>query len=105
MADQRIELELTTQLRTRNLSAIALPKTDSPDHIDWLVLQINRLAAPEKRTGGSDPIRIIAMIESARAMVGIKEIAQSGQGHLDGLLVGSDEMWGWADGLVCSGGL
>lgn len=77
----------STQLRTRNVEAIALPKTNDPDHIDWLVSQIDRLCPAEKRRGGAKSIRIIAMIESAEAMVKIERIAQSGKGHLDGLLV------------------
>ncbi|KAK4688761.1 citrate lyase subunit beta-like protein, partial [Tremellales sp. Uapishka_1] len=83
--------DLDSVLQARHLSAIALPKTNSPDHVDWVVSRINQLSPPEKRTGGSHPIRIIAMIESAIAMVGIKEIAQSGKGHLDGLLFAAED--------------
>lgn len=64
-----------------------LPKTNEPDHIDWVVSRIRALAPPEKQRGGASPIRIIGMIESAIAMVRIEEIAQAGRGHLDSLLV------------------
>jgi citrate lyase subunit beta-like protein len=76
------------QLRTHHVEAIALPKTNSPDHVEWVVSMIERLSPREKRRGGKSPIRIIGMIESAEAMVRIKEIAGSGEGYLDGLLVG-----------------
>lgn len=79
---------LTPQLRTRHVEAIALPKTNSPDHVEWVVSMIERLSPREKRRGGKSPIRIIGMIESAEAMVRIKEIAGSGRGYLDALLVG-----------------
>lgn len=75
------------QLRTRNIEAIALPKANDPDHIEWVVSRIDALCPPEKRRGGANPIRIIGMIETAEAMMKIKEIAASGKGHLDALLV------------------
>lgn len=73
------------------MSAIALPKTNSPDHIAWLVSRINELAPPEKRTGGASPVRIVGMIESAEAMVNIDAIAASGRGHLDSLLFAAED--------------
>ena len=76
---------LPGQLRTRHLEAIALPKTISADHVEWLVSRIQRLSARDK----TRPIRIIAMIENARGMVEIESIARSGKGYLDGLLVRS----------------
>jgi citrate lyase beta subunit len=78
---------LIIQLRTRHIEAIALPKTNSPEHIEWLVSTIDRLCPTAKRRGGSSPMRIIGMIESAEGMVRIGEIAASGKGHLDALLV------------------
>jgi citrate lyase subunit beta-like protein len=85
---------LHAQLRTRHVEAIALPKTNSPDHVEWVVSMIERLSPREKWRGGKSPIRIIGMIESAEAMVRIKEIAASGEGYLDALLVGrSGVLW------------
>ncbi|WVF72526.1 hypothetical protein IAT40_007343 [Kwoniella sp. CBS 6097] len=85
------EDDLNAVLPTKNLSAIALPKTNSPEHIAHLISRINSLAPPHKRTNGSEPIKIIAMIESARAMVGIQSIAASGKGHLDALLFAAED--------------
>lgn len=73
-------------MRTRHISAIALPKTDSPDHINYVVSRIQRLCPPAKQ-GGEGAIRIIGMIESARGMVRVEDIARAGKGHLDALLV------------------
>ena len=78
--------DIRLQLRTRHIAAIALPKTNSPDHVDYVVSRIQRLCDPDKQRG-ERAIRIIAMIESARALIRIKEIAQAGKGHLDALLV------------------
>lgn len=69
------------------MQAIALPKTTTPDHIEWLVSRIERLVPRHKLKDGENPLRIIAMIENARGMVEITSIARSGGGYLDGLLV------------------
>ncbi|WWC69775.1 uncharacterized protein I206_103718 [Kwoniella pini CBS 10737] len=85
------EEDLAAVLSTRHLETIALPKTQSADHISYLISKINLLAPPEKRTGGSRPIKIIAMIESARAMIEIENIARSGNGHLNALLFAAED--------------
>ncbi|WVQ98422.1 hypothetical protein IAU59_005545 [Kwoniella sp. CBS 9459] len=85
------EDDLNAVLPTKNLSAIALPKTNSPEHIAYLISRINTLAPPHKRSDGPEPIKIIAMIESAKAMIGIEGIAASGKGHLDALLFAAED--------------
>lgn len=75
------------KLRTRNIQAIALPKTTTPDHIEWLVSRIERLSPPHKLRGKEESIKIIAMIENAKGMINIEQIARAGEGYLDGLLV------------------
>lgn len=69
------------------MQAIALPKTNSREHIEYVISRINALAPPHKRSGQPEAIKIIAMIENAQAMVAIEAIAASGNGHLDALLV------------------
>nr|KIR49654.1 citrate lyase subunit beta-like protein [Cryptococcus bacillisporus CA1280] len=78
--------DLDHVLRTRHVQAIALPKTNSPEHIEYVISRINALAPPHKRSGQPEAIKIIAMIENAQAMVAIEAIAASGNGHLDALL-------------------
>jgi citrate lyase subunit beta-like protein len=56
------------------------------------VSRIKALCPPEKQAGGATPLRIIGMIESAEAMVKIREIAASGRGHLDALLVSTSQL-------------
>ncbi|GFZ44367.1 hypothetical protein JCM24511_02089 [Saitozyma sp. JCM 24511] len=76
-------------LRTKMVSALALPKTTTPDHLSFVVDRINKLA-PDKGTGKDKAIRVIAMIENARGMEMIGEIARAAEGHLDALLVCTD---------------
>lgn len=66
-----------------------LPKTESADHVDWVVSMIQKHADPRRRNG-ADPLRIVALIENSTAMMNLKEIAQSGKGHLDALVVSQD---------------
>ncbi|KAK8870074.1 hypothetical protein IAR55_000644 [Kwoniella newhampshirensis] len=85
------EADLDEVLRTRHLSAIALPKTTSAEHIAYLISRINKLAPKHKRSGQEEAIKIIAMIENSRAMVSIESIAASGEGHLDALLFAAED--------------
>ncbi|WVO16616.1 hypothetical protein L204_104295 [Cryptococcus depauperatus] len=83
--------DLDEILRTRHLQTIALPKTNSADHIEYIISRINKLAPEFKRSGKPGAIRIIGMIETAKAMVDIKTIAASGRGHLDALLFAAED--------------
>jgi citrate lyase subunit beta-like protein len=78
----------TSQLKTRHVQAIALPKVHEPDHLAYLVSMISRYASPDKQAGKAGALKVIAMIESARALLDIRAIAACAPGHLDGLLVG-----------------
>ncbi|OXC70511.1 hypothetical protein AYX13_00986 [Cryptococcus neoformans] len=83
--------DLDHVLRARHIQAIALPKTNSPEHIKYVISRINALAPLHKRSGQPEAIKIIAMIESAEAMVAIEAIAASGKGHLDALLFAAED--------------
>ena len=92
---------LTAQLRTRNIQAIALPKTNDPSHLAWLASRIDELCPPEKRRGGNEPVRIIGMIESAEAMVKIHDIAKAADGYLDGLLFAAEDCVSLCPRMLC----
>lgn len=83
--------DLNYVLRTRHVQAIALPKTNSPEHIEYVISRINALAPMHKQSGQPEAIKIIAMIENAQAMVAIEAIAASGKGHLDALLFAAED--------------
>jgi citrate lyase subunit beta-like protein len=72
--------DLEAVLSTKNIQAIALPKTESVDHILWVIDMIKKY--------GKEGVKVIGMIESARGMMRIREIAECGKGYLDGLVVG-----------------
>jgi citrate lyase subunit beta-like protein len=83
--------DLDAVLRARHVQAIALPKTNDPEHIEWVVSRIKALCPPDKQAGKENAVRIIGMIESAEAMVRINEIAAAGRGHLDALLFAAED--------------
>ncbi|KAM0745971.1 beta subunit of citrate lyase [Meredithblackwellia eburnea MCA 4105] len=76
--------DLEAVLGAEHITAIMLPKTESADHVNWVVSMIHKHARQRPR---EDPIRIVSLIESSNAMMNLKEIAASGQGHLDALVV------------------
>ncbi|KAL8278379.1 hypothetical protein RQP46_009271 [Phenoliferia psychrophenolica] len=82
--------DLEAVLSCRHISAIMLPKTESADHVDWVVSMIQKHAEPRRRSG-VDPMRIVALIENSTAMMNLKEIAQSGNGHLDALVFAAED--------------
>ncbi|KAK4701765.1 citrate lyase subunit beta-like protein, partial [Phenoliferia sp. Uapishka_3] len=87
------DLEAVTKnlkLACRHISAIMLPKTESADHVDWVVSMIKKHAEPHRQKG-ADPMRIVALIENSTAMMNLKEIAQSGKGHLDALVFAAED--------------
>ncbi|BEI83084.1 hypothetical protein CcaverHIS002_0309520 [Cutaneotrichosporon cavernicola] len=69
--------DLDTILRARHVQAIALPKTNDPEHLG--------------QAGRENAVRIIGMIESAEAMLRIHEIAAAARGHLDALLFAAED--------------
>lgn len=98
------EEDLRAVLQTKHIQGIALPKANDVSHVAQVVAAINKYAAESKRSGGSDPLRLIGMIESAEAMVKLRDIASHGHGHLDALLFAAEDYC--ADiGIRSSGGL
>ncbi|BEJ13998.1 hypothetical protein CspHIS471_0311720 [Cutaneotrichosporon sp. HIS471] len=83
--------DLDTILRARHVQAIALPKTNDPEHLEWVVSRIQALCPPDKQAGRENAVRVIGMIESAEAMLRIHEIAAAARGHLDALLFAAED--------------
>ena len=61
---------LIRQLSSPNLDGIVIPKVNSPEDILFVQDMVERHASPASR----DRIRIIASIESARAIINLKEV-------------------------------
>ena len=58
------------QLSSPNLDGIVIPKVNSPEDVLFVQDMVERHASPDSR----DRIRIIASIESARAILNLKEV-------------------------------
>lgn len=63
---------------------IVLPKVESPEHLQWLDAYI------EKKLGTDSPLCIIALIESATAMLRLGDITRSSK-RLVALIFGADD--------------
>ncbi len=76
--------------------AYVLPKVETPAHLLWLAAQLDHF---EARFGWpSQGIRILALIETARGVVNVHEIAQASP-RLDALLFGAEDLIGDIGGV------
>ncbi|KAK1924602.1 Pyruvate/Phosphoenolpyruvate kinase-like domain-containing protein [Papiliotrema laurentii] len=85
------QADLEAVLPSRHIEALALPKTTTPEHMRYLIAQIEKFAPREKHAGGQRALKVIAMIENARGMMGLKEIIEAGRGYIDGLLFAAED--------------
>lgn len=79
--------DLITLAALPNLDAIVVPKVNSPSDLKF-VTDIIRHVAPSRK-----PIRLIALIESARAVMDLREICSSldASPYLDGLIFAAED--------------
>jgi citrate lyase subunit beta-like protein len=82
--------DLTTLLTTagENISAVVVPKTDSAADLNFVTQAIEQLL-PE-RQASANPLKILALVESARSITNLKEIT-SATPHLDGLIFAAED--------------
>lgn len=78
--------DLEIVLSSPSLDGIVIPKVNSPEDILFVQDMVERHASPDSR----DRIRIIASIESARAIINLKEIASCSP-KLDALLFAAED--------------
>ena len=81
------QADLESVLPTRHIQSLALPKTTTREHMEYLIDQIEKHVPEEKKKGREGSLKVIAMIENARGMMNLKEIIEGGKGYIDGLLV------------------
>ena len=68
-----------------------MPKVNSASDIRWTADFVNRHRSPNKEEEGfSTPIRILALIESAQAVVNLRDICQASP-SLDGLIFAAED--------------
>ena len=81
------ELDLSAALSCSYLDSIIIPKVERPQDIDFVVNYINSSNHPLKHA-----IRVVALLESARAVMDVGDIARKAQeGRLDGLVFGAED--------------
>ncbi|VBB72830.1 Putative citrate lyase subunit beta-like [Podospora comata] len=80
--------DLTTlaPLPSSTLSTIMIPKVNSPSDLTF-VIDILRQVSPQNEP----PKKVIALIESAKAVMDLKQICEAGKGCLDGLIFAAED--------------
>ncbi|KAK4178835.1 putative citrate lyase subunit beta-like protein [Triangularia setosa] len=80
--------DLTTlaPLPSSTLSTIVIPKVNSPSDLTF-VIDILRQVSNQNEP----PKKLIALIESARAVMNLKQICEAGKGYLDGLIFAAED--------------
>ncbi|KAF2627861.1 citrate lyase [Macroventuria anomochaeta] len=88
--------DLTEVLRGEHLDAIMLPKCESAADLHFVTDVIRHLSPdrhpgdPSKVGAGKQPVSIIALIESAKAIQNLKEICEASP-YLDGLVFAAED--------------
>lgn len=72
--------DLQMVLQGKNLDTIVIPKVESSEHLAFVGTMIDCIC-PERR----NEIKLVALIESANALVNIKEISAAEKGRLSAL--------------------
>ncbi|KAI5305279.1 RNA polymerase II mediator complex subunit [Ascosphaera pollenicola] len=81
------ETDLTYMLQSQNLSTVVVPKVESASDVSVITDIISHGAA--KQDKAEAPTSIIALIESAKAVMNLKEICAASPKHLSGLVFGA----------------
>lgn len=82
--------DLTTLAPLANVDAVVVPKVDSASDLNF-VTDVLRHVAPERHSRDSpNPIRIVALIESARSVMNLKEITEASP-YLSGLIFAAED--------------
>ncbi|KAM7194342.1 beta subunit of citrate lyase [Rhypophila sp. PSN 637] len=84
--------DLLTLSKAPNLDAIVIPKVNSASDL-FFVTDVLRQTVPERFSFSSEnPIKLIALIESARAVMDLKSICSAGQSaNLSGLIFAAED--------------
>lgn len=82
--------DLTTVLQAPNLDALVIPKVNKASDLHF-VTDVLRHKLPERHADGSpNPLKIIALIESAEAIVNLNEICKASP-YLSGLIFAAED--------------
>jgi citrate lyase subunit beta-like protein len=82
--------DLTTILQAKNLDALVIPKVNKASDLHF-VTDVLRHQLPERHGGGEgESVKIIALIESAEAIMNLNEICKASP-YLDGLIFAAED--------------
>ena len=81
--------DLNTVLKAPNLDAIVVPKVNSAKDLHF-VTDVLRHALPQRHADGGQPIKILALIESAEAIMNLNEICRASP-YLSGLIFAAED--------------
>ncbi|KAL6716021.1 hypothetical protein ACLMJK_006983 [Lecanora helva] len=84
--------DLAAVVNAPNLDSIVVPKVNSPSDLHWVADFINHHRTYRSpRESGPRPIKILALIESAKAIANLHEICQTVRSQLDGLIFAAED--------------
>jgi citrate lyase subunit beta-like protein len=86
MSTPHAEEDLKTLAALPNIDAIVIPKVNSPNDLHTATEIIRHVSPPSRQI----PLKLVALIESARAVMDIREIC-SASPHLDGLIFAAED--------------
>lgn len=84
--------DLTEVLKSPNLTTLVVPKVESASDVSFVRDVIEHARPREREDGGKpEPITVIGLIESARAIMDLKEICTAAPGLLSGLTFAAED--------------
>jgi citrate lyase subunit beta-like protein len=85
--------DLTEVLKSPNLTTLVVPKVESASDVSFVrdVIEHTRAKQAEEEGKKPEPITVIGLIESARAIMDLKEICTAAPGLLSGLTFAAED--------------
>jgi citrate lyase subunit beta-like protein len=81
---------LTSDAASSNLDCIVIPKVDAPKDLHFVTDVLRHLLPARHGEGSPNPIRLVALVESARALVDLREICRASP-YLTGLTFAAED--------------
>ena len=85
--------DLTEVLKSPNLTTLVVPKVESASDVSFVrdVIEHARPRHPQEDGSKPEPITVIGLIESARAIMDLKEVCTAAPGLLSGLTFAAED--------------
>ncbi|KAF4594640.1 citrate lyase subunit beta (Citrate (pro-3S)-lyase subunit beta) [Ophiocordyceps camponoti-floridani] len=82
--------DLTVAASSPLVDAVVVPKVESAEHVTFVSAVLRNVAPVRQSHDSRNPIRIIALIESAKAVMNLDAISKASS-HLDGLIFAAED--------------